>query len=653
MKQLYVLLCFWILSPHAFSQITKENSLGRDEFIHSQNRDNSEKTDSLNRNPKSVIKTWRLTDMNSSVEIFNMDTTLIEIQNYNPIYRKSISNSYLGNLGTAYQSNVFSDRENEDFLFFNQYRAYMMKPEDLLYFNTTTPFTQLSYKTGGPKGRSENLLKALHTQNILPDWNVGIHYNLISSDGQYQYQKSKLYHFTFFSSYKKQNYVANFVMNANRMGMEESGGVVNDSLITNLEEKAENIQMNLSQATSKLTNFNFFLTHSYGFGAEKKQLVEEDSTCSYAINLLHTLKYEHNGWQFKDANLNANFYADFFLNQNETFDKVEQSLLKNTMQIVFHENENKWIRLGARFGIENEFVKYRLRRNVSQYALKQEEERIHNNWLIASLFSLSGKSLNWKAVAKYVFEGYRQNDFELDYGFTKWIGEKEKEHGFKLSGKLKSESPNFLLEEYYGNHQQWNTDFKKQTKLCIEGEYFDKKYEFQIGGNFTRLENYTFWGLQAMPEQAKSGISVLSAYLQKDFRLGHFHLKQNLVVQSSSNDDVLPLPNLSIYSDNYYQNQFFDKAFDLKVGISVRYHSSFYAPAYMPSIGQFYLQKEKKLGNYPKLNLYMNFRIGRTCMFVMYEHANSWIGSTNYFSALHYPIDPAMVKYGLVWTFYD
>lgn len=658
MKQYFIILALVFgLSTISFAQRKLTGaSIGPDgrSMSDKSKKDDSKMLDSLGYNVESVIKTWKFTDMNSSREEFKLDTILGEIQNYNTIYRKSISNSYLGNLGAAYQSNIYIDREKDGFLFFDAYRAYIVKPEDIVYFNTTTPYTRLFYETGGPKGQSENLLKVLQTQNISPNWNFGIKYDLISSDGQYQNQKTKLYDLTLFSSYKKRNYGMNMVLNMNRISANENGGIVNDSLVTDGDEESENIQVNLTQARSKFTNFNLFMNHSYGIGKEKEIVIEKDTTYSYAIDLLYTLNYEKNSWQFKDDNLNKDFYpTGFLLNQNSTFDKVEQSLVKNTFQIVFNENENKWIRLGARFGIESEFLKYNLRRNVTQYAWQQKDANIHNNQLVASLFSLSGKSANWKAVGKYVFEGYRQNDFDLDYQFIKWFGEKNSGHGFKLSGRLESTTPNYIMEKYYGNHQQWDLKLDKQTELRAGVEYFNKNYRFKIGANFSQIDNYTYFGLNATPEQAAVGISVLTGYLQKNFKLGNFYLNQSLVGQNSSNEKLLPLPTLSIYSNNYYKNEFFNGALGLQTGVSIHYNTSFYAPNYMPATGQFFLQEQKELGDYPKVNVYFNFRIKRTRLFIMYEHANASIGSKNYFSALHYPINPSMLKYGLIWTFYN
>lgn len=613
--------------------------------------------DSLGYNDvKSVIKSWKLTDYSTRKDLIELDTLLGFQHNYNPIFKNSISNSYLGNLGSPYQSNIYKDRlGNEEFLFLSAYRAYMLKPEDVVFFNTTTPYTSVYYETGGPKGQSENLLKILQTQNINPNWNVGISYNLISSDGQYQNQKTKLYDFSIFSTYKKERYGFDFVMNQNSISNEENGGLDDDTDLTEGSEDSENLQVRLDDAKSKLTNFNFFMNHSYGIGTENEIIQDQDTTYSYPIDFVYSLKYESDSRRFREAISEVDsFYTNSYYDTKETFDKVEYSNLRNTFQIVFNENENKWIRLGARFGIISDFGKINSRQPINDIALQQKDKKIHNNQLLASLFSKAGSFLNWNASGTYVFEGYKQNDFHLNYELTKWIGEKDSiPHGITVNAKLDSKTPDFLLSKYYGNHQQWNLNLDKTTELELGIEYFNEKRHLKIGGQINQIDRYTYFGLSAIPEQSGKGITVLTGYLEKRFKLGNFYLNQKLVGQNSSADKILPLPTFSIYSNNYYKNTFFCGALGFQVGFTVHYNTAFYASDYMPSTGQFFLQNQKEVGDYPKVDLYFNIRIKRTRIFVMYEHMNSSIDSKNYFVSPHYPLNPAMLKYGLIWTFYD
>ncbi|MBN2596881.1 putative porin [Labilibaculum sp.] len=612
--------------------------------------------DSLGYNSvKSVIKSWKLTDFASKREFVELDTVLGFQHNYNPIFRNSISNTYLGNLGSPYISNIYRDRNiNEQFLSFSTYRNYMLKPEDVVFYNTTTPFTSVYYETGGPKGQAENLLRVLQTQNINPNWNVGVSYNLISSDGQYQNQKTKLYDFSFFSSYKKERYGLDFVLNQNSLSNEENGGLSLDTDLTEKSEDSENLKVRLDDAKSKLTNFNFFMNHSYGIGEEREVIQEKDTTYSYPINFIYNFTFESDSRRYKETIIDNSFYSNYFFDSKYTFDKVEYSNLRNTFQLVFNENKNKWIRLGARFGIISDFGKYNSRLAVNEVSFHQNDTKIHNNQLLASLFSSAGSFLSWNATGKYVFEGYKQNDFELKYELTKWIGKKDSiHHGVSVLAKLNSKTPDFFLSKYYGNNQQWNLNLDKITELELGIEYFNEKRNLKIGGQINQIDNYTYFGLDAIPEQTGTGITVLTGYLEKRFKLGNFYLNQKLVGQKGSEDKILPLPTFSIYSNNYYKNTFFKGALGLQVGFAVHYNTAFFAPDYMPSTGQFFLQDQKEIGDYPKVDVYFNFRIKRTRIFVMYEHMNASIGSKNYFVAPHYPLNPAMLKYGLIWTFYN
>ncbi len=661
MKQSFVLLLFLIgVGLNSYSQVYDGESgdprKGGSGINRELGKKDSNEMDSLGYDSvKPVIRTWMLSNRGTRRDSVKLDTLLGLQHNYNPIFKKSISNAYLGNLGSPYQSNVYRDRvKNQDFLFFSTYRAYMLMPEDVIYFNTTTPYTSLSYETGGPKGKSENLLKVLHTQNIKPNWNVGLSYNLISSDGQYQNQKTKLYDFSIFSNYTKRRYSIDFVLNKNTINNQENGGIKSHELLTETDDKAENIQISLDDSKSKLSNLNFYMNHTYGLGEENEIINDQDTSYAYPIRFVYNMKYESDSWRFKENLLAEDFYSNSYYNSKETFDKITYSNLRNSFQIVFDENKNKWIRLGARFGLISDLGNYSSRLIQDNISLRQKNTEIHNNQLIANLFSTAGPSLNWNASANFVFEGYRQNDLELKYELTKWIGKKDSiPHGLSIVGKLESKTPNFFLSEYYGNHQQWNLDLDKTTELELGLEYFNDKMRFKIGGQINQIDNYTYFGLNATPEQSNKGITVLTGYLEKTFKLGNFYLQQKLVGQNSSEDQILPLPTLSIYSNNYYKNTFIKGALGFQLGFSVHYNTAFNAPNYMPSTGQFYLQNQNELGDYPKVDVYFNFRIKRTRIFLMYEHLNSSLGNKNYFTAKNYPLNPAMFKYGLIWTFYN
>ncbi len=657
MKQTFILiiftLCFCLpsMAQENFNDL-KPGKLGQ---LGSDDKGNESEMDSLGYNSvESHIKTWRLSDYGTRKTFFNIDTLLGDIHSFNPIYKRSISNSYLGNIASPYQSAIFKDRDrNESFVYFNTFRAYMNMPEDILFFNTTTPFTNFFYESAGSKNRAENKLQIKHTQNIYPFWNVGFSFNLISSEGQYQNQKTKIYDFNLFSSYEKGRYGIHFLMNQNRILVNENGGVSADSLIRDTVIAPENIQVKLAGTKNQLTNFNFVTNQYYNIGAGKELIVGVDTNQIYPVKFVHNLKFESNTRLFKEASVTKDFFANTYLSNAKSADETSLKKLSNGFHIVFNENQNKKLSFGARLGLLSEFSTYNLRRPIGENMYSQKDKNTHNSRLMASIFKQMGLNWNWKFSGAYVFEGYKQNDYELDGNLVYQFGDSTAVQSLEITSQIKSSTPDFLMTQYYGNHQQWSLNLNKSHEISLGLEYRNKNLGLKLGGQINNLDNYTYFGYDAIVSQTSKPIQVATAYIEKDFKLGKFTLSQKIVGQKSSNKTILPLPDLSIYSNNYYSNSFFDGALGIQAGFSVYYNTAFYAPNYMPSTGQFFLQNEQKLGNYPKVDVYFNFRIKRTRIFIMYEHFNARMGSQNYFSSLHYPINPGMLKFGLRWTFYD
>jgi hypothetical protein len=147
-------------------------------------------------------------------------------------------------------------------------------------------------------------------------------------------------------------------------------------------------------------------------------------------------------------------------------------------------------------------------------------------------------------------------------------------------------------------------------------------------------------------------VQIVSANLKQDFYFGKFALENNVIYQLSSNQSVLPLPTLALYHNFYYHDKWFN-VLSAQIGADVRYHTAYYAPAYMPATGQFYAQDKMKIGNYPEMSVYANLHLKRTRFFIKYYHVNELFMNGLYYSMPGYPINPALLKFGLTWNFYD
>jgi hypothetical protein len=120
-----------------------------------------------------------------------------------------------------------------------------------------------------------------------------------------------------------------------------------------------------------------------------------------------------------------------------------------------------------------------------------------------------------------------------------------------------------------------------------------------------------------------------------------------IAFQLSSNTDVLPLPQICAYT-NLYLDFNLVKVLRLQLGADAHYFTSYFAPYYEPATQQFQNQNELEIGNYPIINAYANFRLKQANFFISgYNLSSLFIKPGNYFSLLHNPLNPMILKLGI------
>ena len=90
----------------------------------------------------------------------------------------------------------------------------------------------------------------------------------------------------------------------------------------------------------------------------------------------------------------------------------------------------------------------------------------------------------------------------------------------------------------------------------------------------------------------------------------------------------------------------------LQTGFTLNYFTQYYANDYNPLLGEFYVQNETKIGDFPMLDFFVNARIRQTRLFLKAEHFNSAMTGFNFYSAPNYPYRDFMIRFGLVWNFF-
>ena len=91
----------------------------------------------------------------------------------------------------------------------------------------------------------------------------------------------------------------------------------------------------------------------------------------------------------------------------------------------------------------------------------------------------------------------------------------------------------------------------------------------------------------------------------------------------------------------------------LQTGVSLNYFTKYFANDYNPVIGEFFIQNQKEIGAYPNLDFFVNARVQQCRIFLKAEHFNSSFSGNNFYSSPNQPYHDFMIRFGLVWNFFQ
>ena len=90
-----------------------------------------------------------------------------------------------------------------------------------------------------------------------------------------------------------------------------------------------------------------------------------------------------------------------------------------------------------------------------------------------------------------------------------------------------------------------------------------------------------------------------------------------------------------------------------QLGVDVRYNTAFYADAYDAATGRYYWQNQKKIGNFPLVDVHANLKLKRTRVFFQWLNAASDFLNGDFWAAPDYPFYRRAFRLGVAWSFYD
>jgi hypothetical protein len=367
-------------------------------------------------------------------------------------------------------------------------------------------------------------------------------------------------------------------------------------------------------------------------------------------SIVHTFEYENNRRRFI-SNYSAidTCYANRFgMVDSLTNDLTSAWTLRNTLALSLREGFHEWMKFGLTAYVLFEQRQFTLPGDSVVGQVVYDE---YATSLGAELSKRQGEILTYRArgelcllgndLGRFQIEGDIQTRFPL-FGKTATI---------RAEGSLRNLVPAFYLRHHHGRFFWWDTNPKNIRRQYVGGTVEWESSRTQISLGAENIRNHIFFNQNGFPEQYGGNLQVITGRLKQDFRYKALGWDNELVYQLSSNPDLLPLPQLSAYT-NLYVTFKVAKVLSLQLGADLHYHTAYYAPYYEPATQQFQVQDQLKIGNYPLLNAYVNCHLKQTCFFVSgYNLGSLLIDHPAAFSMPHYPLNPMVVKLGLAVTF--
>ena len=578
---------------------------------------------------------------------------------------------YLGNLGGAARSLLFSPTLQPGFdAGFHSYDSYKWNVEQVPFFQTTRPYTELQYSLGS---RVEQIIGLQHTQNINPRWNFFFHYRMINSPGIFQHQRSNHNNFVFTTRYQSKNlrFHSWFVSLSNKLQSEENGGIIDTTQILDdpIFQDRFNIPVNLGGADNFSSNFFstkiktgtqvrhavFLWRNQYDLG-RKDSLVTDSTVIPLffpRVRLEHQLRFDREQVAFIDKVPGADFYL-FTYNRPIAFG--------DTIDL-----RDKWSRL------TNEFSIYQFpdAKNLKQYIKASIAVELLNGITAGqsrSYFNSRGqftyrnitKNKKWDLSIDgvFYFAGFNAADYLATAKLQRLFGKRN--NSVSIVGANVNRTPSFIFDSRSSFYLSKRiVDFKKENNTSLSTSIELPSWGASLTGTYNLLTNYTYFTRFYEPQQESSLFTVFQVSALKTFQLSkkwkwyaEVYLQQRI---GSAQVNVIPF-----YLRNRiaYEGNLGFKNLNLATGIEIRYRPPYKADNYSPLLGQFFYQDSLTISNpLPDISYYLNFRIRPFTAFLRFENLNTarnldGFGFTrNNWVAPGYALNGLHMRLGIFWRF--
>ena len=624
-----------------------------------QSRDTSDTRSTLDKNPKAPIDLYRVITLDSDTTYIDTSLTIQKEYLFNYLRKDNFGLLAFANEGHTYQTLQYGLDDYSAFpeFGFKAKHFNFSDAQDIKYYSVATPLTELYFKTVMEQGQS---LDAFITLNTSERFNFSLAYKGLRSLGKYVNQLSSNGNFRFTTNYHTTDnrYAIKLHFTAQDISNGENGGITDKADFeggdTDFKDRAR-LSVYFEDATSLLDGNRYFFDHRF-------RINKQQGNNNLFVD--HQFNFENKFFEFSQLTLNTVIpnetqnitvrrFGESYLSAN-IHDKTRYNRMYNKLGVTY-ENTT----LGEfQFFVEDFRYNYYYRT-----ILVFDDQPVIPSNISDRINTLGGQYRyqkgNWNGKATYSTSISDQALSNLDLSAT-WQLDEDNQFSFRYQNinKLPDHIYNFYQSSY--KSYNWINDFNNEKINNFEVQAYTKWANAAL--KFTTLNDRLYFSndsnrvdtLLVSPKQYGKTINYLSLKVSKEFKYGKFALDNTVLYQETTQDDaILNVPKLVIRNTFYFSEYLFKRAMFLQTGITLNYFTKYHANEYNPLIGEFFVQNQTQIGEFPMLDFFVNARIRQTRIYLKAEHFNSSLTGNDFYTSPDYPYRDFIIRFGLVWNFFQ
>jgi hypothetical protein len=597
----------------------------------------------------------------------------------------------LGNIGTPGRDLVFAPKMISGWdAGWHALDNYVFRSEDTRFYNTTKPYSEIGYLLGS---KTEQYIDLLHTQNVMPNWNLSFEYRLISSPGSFQNQNSNHNNYRGSSWYQSPNkrYQNFFILVGSKLQVSENGGLVDfRSLDTTNSLGAGSTPVrlgnNLASASgnpfstgintgTQYTNATYLMRQQYDLG-QKDSIVTDTTVIPLfypRLRLEHTLAYTTYHYRYIDQfsnsslgntpySINTSYYANYYdLNYvaptDTFFRETHWHDLTNDFSIYqFPDSKNaqQFIKLGASLQLLSGTYDTALGSLIT--VTKRPKE---SNEFVHAEYRNKTRNRKWdiEAYGKLYLTGLDAGDYNASISLQRFISPQlgYLRAGFQNVNRTPSSVFDAASPFYYDTTK---TSFSKENTTHIFASLDITRLHLRLTGDYYLMSNYAYFANYIQERQQGALFNLLEVTAQKDIALSkHWIWHAMVILQQTAGSSPVHVPLIISFNKLGYEGKLGFPNLNINFGLEIRYISGYQADGYAPLSGQFFTQSDTTIRQHlPDITPYLSLRIRSFTAYIRTENVNALDPATlsfnkNNFVAPNYPSPALLIRFGFFWSF--